>query len=302
MNPNTEYELFAQEIYRQLSIYHHFGIKNVQHNKKLIGHSGCEHQIDVYWEYEKDGVDHHVAIECKNYNKRISKEKVCAFNGVLIDLDNVEGIMVSKKGYQKGAKTYANHYGISLKELREPGERESIIGEIEIHNHIQKWSTLYKVDEKWAEEHNINIPEYKRRLDLISFNHNHKWSNSTHIPLTTIDDVVRNANKDYLISLDSLESQILKHPSKDFPYVLTFEDAYITSQECGTIKILEVKYDFAREYQEKTFSLDAGEFVNAILKDTFSNTTDFIAMNNTTPLHLKKASDTPPRGLQPKRY
>lgn len=57
MNLNTEYEQFTQKAYEQLSKYHHFNIKNVQHNIKLKGRSGCKHQIDVYWEYEKDDVN-----------------------------------------------------------------------------------------------------------------------------------------------------------------------------------------------------------------------------------------------------
>lgn len=276
----TDYELFTQEVYQQLLNYHHVNIKNVQHNIKLKGHSGCEHQIDVYWEYEKNGVNHHVAIECKNYNKRVEKEKVCAFQGVLADMENVEGIMVTKVGFQKGAKIYAKQYGISLKELREPNNGETIVGEMEIRNHIERWSTLYKVDEKWAEKHNINILEYKRRMDLISHKHDHKWSNATYIPLTIIDDVVRNAKGDYLISLDSIGPQIRKRPVKDFPYILPFENAYINSKECGTIKILEVKYDLEREKQQMTFALDAEGFVEAILKDAISGVIQHIPKVN----------------------
>lgn len=276
----TDYELFTQEVYQQLLNYHHVNIKNVQHNIKMKGHSGCEHQIDVYWEYEKDGQQHGMAIECKNYNKRLEKEKVCAFQGVLADLDNVGGIMVTKVGFQKGAKIYAKQYGISLKELREPNNGETIVGEMEIRNHIERWSPLYKVDEKWAEKHNINILEYKRRMDLISHKHDHKWSNATYVPLTIIDDVVRNAKGDYLISLDSLGTHIQKRPAKDFPYILPFEDAYINSKECGTIKILEVKYDFEREKQQTTFALDAERFVKAILKDAISGVIQHIPKVN----------------------
>jgi hypothetical protein len=277
-NPDTEYERFTQEVFRKLSEYHHFNIRTVQHNIKLKGHSGCEHQIDVYWEYEKDGINHRVAIECKNYNKRVEKEKVCAFQGVLADVDNVKGIMVTKIGFQKGAKTFAKQYDILLKELREPDKGETIIGEIEIHNHIEKGSKRYKVDEKWAEEHRMNIPEYKRNLDLCFAPNDHKWRNATYIPLTIIDDVVRNAKGDYLISLESVEPQIRKRPAKDFPYVLPFEDGYINSKEYGTIKILEVKYDFEREKQQTNFALDAEGFVKAILKDTFSDNTDLVVL------------------------
>jgi hypothetical protein len=34
--------------------------------------------------------------------------------------------MVTKVGYQKGAKEFATHYGINLKELRLPNKEESI--------------------------------------------------------------------------------------------------------------------------------------------------------------------------------
>ena len=73
MNASTEYELFTREVYRQLSAYHNTCFTKVQHNIKLKGRSGCEHQIDVYWEYIKDGITHRVAIECKNYNKAVPK-------------------------------------------------------------------------------------------------------------------------------------------------------------------------------------------------------------------------------------
>lgn len=279
MNPNTEYEHFTLEVYQHLLNYHHVCIKKVQHNIKLKGLSGCEHQIDVYWEYVKNGVNHQVAIECKNYNKRVPKEKVCAFQGVLSDIDGIEGIMVTKKGYQKGAKAYAKQYDILLKELREPGNGETIIGKMEIHNHIKKWSTLFKIDEKWAEEHNINIPEYRRRIDLWYSPNSQIWSNATHVPLPIVDDVIRNVKGDYIISLDSLENQIMNRPVNDFPYVLPFEDAYINSKYWGTLRILEVKYEYQTEDQKKIINIDAGEFVKAILRDALSDNTDFVVMH-----------------------
>lgn len=266
MNPNTEYERFTQEVYRQLSKYHHLNIKTVQHNIKLKGRSECEHQIDVYWEYEKDGVNHRVAIECKNYSKSVSKEHVCALQGVLSDLEDVEGIMVTKKGYQKGAKTYAKQYGISLKELRAPNDGESIIGEIELRFHIEKKSTLFKVDEKWAEKQGINISEYKRRLDMISIENDNLWSNATHIPLEIKDNKIRDSKGNVITSLKSLE------------LVAPFEDAYINTSYWGPIKILEVTNDQSTEDIQRSIAIDAEGFVKAILKDIFSNNTEFVVM------------------------
>lgn len=39
------------------------------------------------------------------------------FRGRLEDLGNIQGIMVSKLGYQKGAYEYARHYDIELKTI-----------------------------------------------------------------------------------------------------------------------------------------------------------------------------------------
>lgn len=104
MNKNTEYEIFTQEIYQQLVDNDVLKPTQVHHDVKLVGKSGQKHQIDVYWEYEIDSIIHKVAIECKNYTSQVSIGKVRDFFGVLFDLGDVDGFMVTKKGYQKGLK------------------------------------------------------------------------------------------------------------------------------------------------------------------------------------------------------
>lgn len=271
MNPNTEYERFTQQVYQQLLNCRHPNIANVQHNIKLEGRSGCKHQIDVYWEYEKNGVKHRVAIECKNYSKHVPKEKVCAFNGVLIDLDGVEGIMVSKKGFQSGAKLYAKECDISLQELREPEVGETFIGNMMLNIHSEKRSTLFAVDEQRAKEHNIDIPEYKRRIDMFSLTNEHHWSDATHIPLELADRVIRDAEGNEITTLDLLEQQIPDYPTDDFPYVFPFDDAYVKTAYWGLVKILEIKYTYETEDQQRNITIDAGDFVKAILKDAFGD-------------------------------
>ena len=277
MNPNTEYELFTQSVYQQLVDMDVAKVTKVQHNVILEGRSGQKHQIDVYWEYKIAGNKHRVAIECKNYSKPISKDKICAFKGVLDDLNGVNGIMVTKEGYQKGAKEYAKEYGISLKELRIPKYGETIIGEIEQHFHIEMRQTLFKVDENWANEHNIDIEGYKQRIDFISVPNTHKWSNSTHIPLPFKDNLIRNSKGIIITTLDLLEKQIPNHPTDDFPIVFQYNDAYI-STSWGPLKILEIMYAYQIEDRQNIISIDAEGFVKAILKDTFNGKNDFVVM------------------------
>lgn len=167
MNQNTACERFTQEIYQQLVNTDVVRATKVQHNIKLEGRSVQKHQIDVYWEYEVAGNKHRVAIECKNYSTLVPIGKVRDFNGVFDDLNGVNGIMVTKVGYQEGAKKCAQEYGISLKELRSPGcgYGEGIIGEIELVMNLGMRHTLFIVDEEWAAEKGLNLAGYRRFLN-----------------------------------------------------------------------------------------------------------------------------------------
>jgi predicted helicase len=107
------FERFTQRVYQKLVNNDVLKPTTVQHNVKLKGKSGCEHQIDVYWEYEKAGNLNRVAIECKNYDSHVPIGKVRDFFGVLHDLNNVRGIIVSSKGYQEGAKKFAGSTAFS---------------------------------------------------------------------------------------------------------------------------------------------------------------------------------------------
>lgn len=120
IDKNTEYELFVKEVYE--SIINNEGYKNlvVKHDIKIEGKSGCKHQIDVYWELKVAGEVERFAIECKNYSKTIQISKVRDFFGVIYDIGNIKGVMVTKKGFQSGAKLFADFHKISLKEIRKP--------------------------------------------------------------------------------------------------------------------------------------------------------------------------------------
>lgn len=278
MNHGTEYELFTQSVYQQLVNMDVVKATEVQHDKKLVGKSGQKHQIDVYWEYEIAKTKHRVAIECKDYNKPVSKEKVCAFKGILDDLNGVNGIMVTKIGYQKGAKEYAKEYGILLKELRSPRREETIIGEIEHHIHLESRQILFKIDKEWATNHQINIAGYKQRMDMIGLGNHHKWSDATHIPIPNSDGIIRNKEGKEITTIKALERTIPDHPTDEFPIVFSYEEAYISSS-WGLLKILEVMFNYKIEDQDTIITLDAEGFVKAILKDVLSDTIDFMVMH-----------------------
>ena len=61
---------------------------------KLIGAAGVEHQIDLFWTFSRSGVNYSVAIECKDYNSRVSKDRIQSFHAVLHDIGGLHGIFV----------------------------------------------------------------------------------------------------------------------------------------------------------------------------------------------------------------
>jgi hypothetical protein len=283
MNPNTEYERFAQEIYQGLVDADVVKTTDVKHNVKLVGKSGQAHQIDVYWEYEIAGVKHKVAIECKNYNNTVSVGKVRDFYGVLADLNNIAGIMVTKVGYQEGAKVYASHYAISLKELRTPNRGEGIIGEMELNLNIAIRHCLFLVDDEWAKANNLDFSQYRNFLDSMSSFCRPRskpsivWTNATHIPLETIPNAkIRDEKGRVITTFDKLERNLPENFDSGSDHTFYFQDAYVDTR-WGPIKIKEVKYAHEKEKQTTVFSIDAHEFIKAVLKDALSGEIRLIA-------------------------
>ncbi|AFL52464.1 hypothetical protein USDA257_c39200 [Sinorhizobium fredii USDA 257] len=116
----TEYEKLARDIYERIIRAEGVETIEVEHNKIVTGKSGCNHQIDVYWEFRIAGKTYRTAIECKAFSSEVSIGRIRDFYGVLVDVNNLSGLFVTKVGFQSGARRFAEHYGITLKELREP--------------------------------------------------------------------------------------------------------------------------------------------------------------------------------------
>ena len=275
MNPSIEFERFTQRVYQKILCNDIVKSIDVQHNKKIKGKSGCEHQIDVYWEYMKDGTLNRVAIECKNYNSHVPLGKVRDFYGVLQDLENVRGIMVSSKGFQKGAKKFASFHGISLKELRVPNLND-FIESISIKHQFDRRHCTYAIDEGWAIQENFDIQGYRERLAMISISKSDYWRNSIHLPINTKDRIIRDSKGKVVSSIEELEKHLPENPEPGASYVFPFDDGWLNSRYWGPVKIREVKFEYESSVQEKTFNIAADGFVEAILDDAISGKTDYV--------------------------
>ena len=275
-NKNTEYEQFTRKVFAGLSSQKRVKTIKLQHNVKLLGNSGTRHQIDVYWEYEKDGQLHKVAIECKNYSKNVPIGKVRDFYGVIDDIDDLQGMMITRKGFQDGAKKYAASKNIHLKELRAPIGKESLAGRVITDFHISMRRCLYLVDEDWAKQHGFDVKPYLRWLDMMSIEHKSQCVNASHIPIERKSDDIYNYMKEVITSHEEIEATIPGTMEEDSSHTIPFEDAYIDSKYWGLVKIKEIKYDYTNETRRSIMDIDARDFIEAILKDVESGAIEYV--------------------------
>jgi hypothetical protein len=91
--------------------------------EKFTSPDGIEHSVDLSYEFIVDGIKYLNIVECKHWNKKVTREVVKAFKSVRDDLRAHRAIMVTNHGYQSGAVEYAQKHGIALIKLTKQ-ERE----------------------------------------------------------------------------------------------------------------------------------------------------------------------------------
>ena len=99
---------------------------SVNKNERIKGrYSKVKRQIDVTM---RPNIDREkmalIAIECKNYSRKINVKSIDSFIGFLGDINANIGIFVTNKGYSKGAENRAKHASISL-EILNPSQLDT---------------------------------------------------------------------------------------------------------------------------------------------------------------------------------
>lgn len=134
-NTGKQYELRVKSLYESILALHGDEFKNirVKHNVHLESISArskdgtsIKRQIDVYWEFELAGTVHRVCVQTKDMDRRVTLGMVDTFRSVLDDIaGQPRGIIVSRKGYQKGAEAFAKARGIDILVFSEIPETET---------------------------------------------------------------------------------------------------------------------------------------------------------------------------------
>jgi len=142
-NTGKPYEALTEAVFTRLLAQQK--LVDLARDTKIAGKSGTSHQIDVSFSFDVAGTRYLTIIQCKDWASAVKQEQVLAFHGVLGDIaGQPRGIMVSRSGFQEGARTFADHHGIQLYELREPKDED--------------WDGLIQTIEMTA---NLDVPEFR---------------------------------------------------------------------------------------------------------------------------------------------
>src|ERR687896_1947116 len=90
----------------------------VERDVVMVGKSGAPRQIDIAIKAKQGLVEHLVIVECKYWNRRVSRANVDSFVNSLKELNASKGIIFSVNGFQKGAIQQASSERIELFKVR----------------------------------------------------------------------------------------------------------------------------------------------------------------------------------------
>lgn len=83
-------------------------------DKRYRGKSGHSHQIDVSAELVIAGTKVIILVECKHYSRKVGIDDIMEFATRISDVGAHKGVVVTTRGFQKGAIKLAQSKGIAL--------------------------------------------------------------------------------------------------------------------------------------------------------------------------------------------
>lgn len=252
------YEKLVQETYQAL-LDQESHIKNivVQHDVKLTGKSGASHQIDVYWEFKLADTIYRTCIECRNYASSIKKNRVIEFKGILDDIGNANGIIVTRVGFQKGALNYADHHGMRLLLIN------PVLQKIEINMHMV-------------------VPQISNIGFSFDSVHAKSVLESAGVHSTSILLNLNELAKDiYLYDENGSQTrnlvEVLSQPiGKIGQIVVSLDNEYLETPH-GLVKLNSISFDRQEDTVENKITIGGGEDVaKTLIKDVLENTSKYL--------------------------
>tara|TARA_R110001599_G_C12269246_1_gene661199 strand:+ start:2722 stop:3537 length:816 start_codon:yes stop_codon:yes gene_type:complete len=258
------YELLTQKIYK--SILESEGVENleVKHDQRVKGKSGVEHQIDVFWEYKYAGVSHKVLIECKYYSKPISLIHARNMLGLLNDIPNSQGLIVTTQGFQSGVIDFCNHYEISLKRIRPPqgSDWDGCIQIVNINGELYQNQYL-----NLGFSFDVSDEDTKVFFD----------ANGKEISFNAYDSMIEDCGEELFIGkwLDKNITANLQELNTKREDLLEPNNARVILPSGEKLKLCNVNVLWELTKQDLSISVDAIDFVHAVLEDFGSGKVEY---------------------------
>lgn len=268
MNP-AEYEKFVASLYYAVEATEKLteNLRTIafETRKKIRNSYGVEREFDVYWEYEIAGHGCKTVIECKNYNSRVTIEKIDALVGKLGDIDGaIDPVLATKTGYQSGARAAAEHNNVELLVVREQDisdwtdeNGQPLIRRIPIEINFDPAALIHdfvpELDAAWIKD-NTDI-DTSQPVTLSGMNNE-----------LFIDD--RTTEKQY--SLHQLASYLDSPPGERcgrFTKKENFDDAYFVHPKYGRLKMLSYTVDYSTfPTITETIEIDFGDALVGVIE------------------------------------
>ncbi len=181
MKPGIAFENDVQSIYTFLLNMRDEGVV-VGNSVYMMGKSGEQHEVDVYYEFTKAGIRHRVAIECKDWARPVSKGQIQEFESKLRDIGNITGVVVSRNGYQSGAEGYAKYHDILPLRFDDLPSFTALIGQrlktvaLPDADYVGEpfWIIMEMRDGKVTGSHyGTSVPGFKEHLIPLTFSRHH---------------------------------------------------------------------------------------------------------------------------------
>lgn len=259
------YERLTQQIFQAIVDQELVPNIEVKQNVRLKG-IRTSHRIDIFWEFQRGNIGYKTVVEVKDWNEAVDQGEVMKFKARLDDLpDQPRGVMVSRSGFQAGARRFASSSGIVLYELREPTEHD-LNGRVRgldftfvsYHSstscirlvHDERWriSEAVRLGLKEAPRLNLRIePDEARLLDNVGDQ------------LGTVKQIT---DRCYPEGLQELAPTRVRYEFKQPTFVATGHPDF------PRLKLTAVEATIATESVAQETTIDVAELVRCILKET----------------------------------
>jgi hypothetical protein len=246
----------------------------VEHEYDYPVHSGGTKEMDVVVWDRRGRYTVTTLIECKFHSEPIEQEVVDSLVGVLDNSDADKGVVVSKNGFQSGAKERAEGSGIELWTLRQ------IIPDIDLEDRIRRVNMDLTVNQPRIEVLDMDIRAVEeeqegREIDAI---------------FTPQNSMIYTLNKEPTgeTLLDRLNQRLNSVPEGE--HTEEFEDSLLLVQG-EFYQLASVDYQVTHSSGTIEYTTDLLDDADLTLKDELGDTREFVSLTEALRTFIEEVDD-----------